>query len=157
MRNRIYLDNASTTSLAPEALESMLPFLQESWGNPSSIHGTGREARKAIDRARRQVAAAIGVTVANHDVRTTVGKITADGKITTTAENTGNFNTMGTASAMSQAKKSNAIAAGVAVSVNHNNAIVSVADDLVAGGELKVKDTVVTPSGEEKINQDRHF
>ncbi len=76
MRNRIYLDNASTTSLAPEALESMLPFLQESWGNPSSIHGTGREARKAIDRARRQVAAAIGAEV--KDIYFTAGGSESD-------------------------------------------------------------------------------
>ena len=60
MRNRIYLDNAATTSLAPEALAVMMPFLEAEWGNPSSVHGTGREAKKAVDRARRQVADAIG-------------------------------------------------------------------------------------------------
>ena len=60
MRNRIYLDNAATTSLAPEALEAMIPFLKSEWGNPSSVHGTGREAKKAVDQARRQVADAIG-------------------------------------------------------------------------------------------------
>ena len=57
--NRIYLDNAATTAVAPEVLEAMLPYFTECFGNPSSIHSTGRDARRAIDAARRQVAAAI--------------------------------------------------------------------------------------------------
>ncbi len=58
--NRIYLDNAATTAVAPEVLEAMLPYFTTVYGNPSSIHATGREAHKAVDQARRQVAAAIG-------------------------------------------------------------------------------------------------
>ncbi len=57
--NRIYLDNAATTAVAPAVLEAMLPYFTEVYGNPSSIHATGREAHKAVDAARRQVAAAI--------------------------------------------------------------------------------------------------
>ena len=57
---RIYLDNAATTAVAPEVLEAMLPYFTQVYGNPSSIHATGREARKAVDAARKQVAAAIG-------------------------------------------------------------------------------------------------
>lgn len=60
MMNRIYLDNAATTAVAPEVLETMLPYFTEVYGNPSSIHATGRTAHKAVDQARRQVAAAIG-------------------------------------------------------------------------------------------------
>ena len=60
MKDRIYLDNAATTAVDPEVLETMLPYFTEVFGNPSSIHGTGREAGKAIDIARKQVAAAIG-------------------------------------------------------------------------------------------------
>lgn len=60
MMNRIYLDNAATTAVAPEVLEAMLPYFTEVYGNPSSIHATGRTAHKAVDQARRQVAAAIG-------------------------------------------------------------------------------------------------
>ena len=53
---RIYLDYAATTPAHPEVVEAMLPYYTEYYGNPSSIHGTGRDAREAIDKARRQVA-----------------------------------------------------------------------------------------------------
>lgn len=52
----IYLDHAATTPIHPEVKEAMLPFLEESFGNPSSIHQYGRVVRMAIDRAREQVA-----------------------------------------------------------------------------------------------------
>lgn len=58
--NRVYLDNAATTRVKDEVLAAMLPFFSEVYGNPSSIHGFGREAKKAVERAREQVAAAIG-------------------------------------------------------------------------------------------------
>ncbi|MGI6695999.1 MAG: cysteine desulfurase NifS [Christensenellales bacterium] len=54
--NRIYLDNAATTALAPKVLEAMLPYLNAHYGNASSIYETGRDARQAVDAARRQVA-----------------------------------------------------------------------------------------------------
>ena len=60
MRDRIYLDYAATTPVSPEVLEEMKPYFTECFGNPSSIHGTGREAHKALDQARRRIAAAIG-------------------------------------------------------------------------------------------------
>ncbi|HEY7941068.1 MAG TPA: cysteine desulfurase family protein, partial [Candidatus Limnocylindrales bacterium] len=56
----IYLDHAATTPLRAEALEAMLPFLTEHFGNPSSPHGEGRRARAGLDEAHEQVAAAIG-------------------------------------------------------------------------------------------------
>jgi len=55
--NRIYMDNAATTSLAPEALEAMLPYMTEKFGNPSSIYSYGRESRLAIENSRKTVAA----------------------------------------------------------------------------------------------------
>ena len=57
--DRIYLDNAATTAVSPEVLTAMLPYFTECYGNPSSIQSTGRDAHKAVDAARRQVAAAI--------------------------------------------------------------------------------------------------
>ena len=55
----IYLDNAATTAVRPEVLSKMLPFFTEKAGNPSSIHSAGRETRKAVENARRQVATAL--------------------------------------------------------------------------------------------------
>ena len=57
---RIYLDNAATTRVRPEAVQAALPIMTEIYGNPSSIHSFGREAKKALEKARCQVAAAIG-------------------------------------------------------------------------------------------------
>ena len=54
--NRIYLDNAATTSLDPQVLETMMPFLTNKFGNPSSIYSYGRETRTAIEQARKSVA-----------------------------------------------------------------------------------------------------
>ncbi|MEI6715163.1 MAG: cysteine desulfurase family protein [Verrucomicrobiota bacterium] len=53
----IYLDSNATTSLDPEVLEAMLPYLREHHGNPSSGHRSGRETRAAIDSARDSLAA----------------------------------------------------------------------------------------------------
>lgn len=58
----IYLDHAATTRVDPRVLETMLPFLQDSFGNPSSVHAAGREARAAVERAREEVAALIGAS-----------------------------------------------------------------------------------------------
>jgi len=57
-----YLDHAATTPLDPAVLEAMLPWLREGYGNPSSAHEAGRRARDAVETAREQVAAALGVT-----------------------------------------------------------------------------------------------
>ena len=53
---RIYLDNAATTSLDPAVLEAMMPYLTKLFGNPSSIYSYGRESRMAIENARKSVA-----------------------------------------------------------------------------------------------------
>src|ERR1700747_2176258 len=53
---RIYFDNAATTSLDPQVLEAMMPYLTERFGNPSSIYSYGRESRLAIENARKTVA-----------------------------------------------------------------------------------------------------
>jgi len=53
---RIYLDNNATTPLAPEVFEAMKPYLLEDYGNASSIHWYGQQAKAAVERAREQVA-----------------------------------------------------------------------------------------------------
>jgi len=53
----IYLDNNATTCIAPEALEAMLPFLKEKYGNPSSMYSFGGDVHKDLEKAREQVAA----------------------------------------------------------------------------------------------------
>ena len=56
----VYFDHNATTPLAPRVLEAMLPYLTQQYGNASSRHEYGRAARRAIDEARQQVAAAVG-------------------------------------------------------------------------------------------------
>ena len=56
----IYLDHNATTPVLPEVVESMLPYLREHFGNPSSGHAYGARARSAVARAREQVAALLG-------------------------------------------------------------------------------------------------
>lgn len=58
--DRIYFDNAATTSLDPQVLEAMMPYLTEKFGNPSSIYSYGRESRMAIEQARKSVAKILG-------------------------------------------------------------------------------------------------
>ena len=57
---RIYMDNAATTRVTEPVFEAMRPYFCEIFGNPSSVHAFGRDARKAVEQARRQVAAALG-------------------------------------------------------------------------------------------------
>ena len=73
---RIYFDHAATTPLAPRVLEAMLPHLSATWGNPSSIYYEGREARKTLDAARRDVADVLGARP--HDIVFTSGGSESD-------------------------------------------------------------------------------
>ena len=57
---KVYLDHSATTPTDPRVVEAMLPYLTEKFGNASSVHFFGQEARAAVDRARREVAALIG-------------------------------------------------------------------------------------------------
>jgi cysteine desulfurase len=61
---KIYLDNAATTRLDENVFESMLPYMKEEFGNPSSIHSFGRKTRSAIEVARKTVAKLLNVTPA---------------------------------------------------------------------------------------------
>jgi cysteine desulfurase len=55
-----YLDHSATTPLRPEALEAMMPFLTDRFGNPSGLHGVARSARDAVESCRERVAEALG-------------------------------------------------------------------------------------------------
>jgi cysteine desulfurase len=60
VRMNVYLDHAASTRVRPEVLEAMLPFYGERFGNPSSAHAFGRDARAALEEARERAAAALG-------------------------------------------------------------------------------------------------
>src|SRR3954468_8215913 len=53
---RVYLDNAATTPLDPEVMQQMCAVMESTYGNPSSIHAHGREARTVIEKARKTIA-----------------------------------------------------------------------------------------------------
>ena len=57
---RVYADNAATTKMSPVAIEAMLPYFDKVYGNPSSLHSVGQEAKEALDAARETVAACLG-------------------------------------------------------------------------------------------------
>jgi len=76
VRKTLYLDNNATTAMAPEVLEAMLPYLKEQYGNPSSIHALGQEAKAALFDARERVAALINASP--HEILFTSGGTEAD-------------------------------------------------------------------------------
>ncbi|RYD03498.1 hypothetical protein N752_19000 [Desulforamulus aquiferis] len=59
---KVYFDHSATTPVDPAVAEEMIKYITEHFGNPSSIHSWGREARKAVEKARQQVATAIGAS-----------------------------------------------------------------------------------------------
>ena len=56
MARFVYADNAATTPVSAEVIEAMTPILATSWGNPSSLHKKGREAKELLDNARGRIA-----------------------------------------------------------------------------------------------------
>ena len=97
----VYADNAATTRLSEPVLQAMLPYLKDHYGNPSSIYSLGREAKRAVEKAREQVAKALGALPAevfftgsgteadNWALRGVLKMLAAEGKshiITTTIE-----------------------------------------------------------------------
>ncbi len=85
MDRLIYLDNAATTKCAPEALEAMLPYFTEYYGNPSSIYSLGAESKKAVSGARKIIAESIHADPA--EIYFTAGGSESDNwAITATAE-----------------------------------------------------------------------
>jgi len=76
MRRKIYLDYAATTPLHPEVLKAMLPYLTEIYGNPSSVHSLGQEAKEALEQSRQKLANLIGAR--NEEIVFTSGGTEAD-------------------------------------------------------------------------------
>jgi len=62
MNRRVYLDHNASTPVHPEVLRAMLPYFSERFGNPSSVHGFGREARDGMETAREQIAGFLKVS-----------------------------------------------------------------------------------------------
>src|SRR5215470_15917260 len=56
MNRRVYLDHNASTPVHPDVLAAMMPYFSERFGNASSVHAFGREAREGLDTAREQVA-----------------------------------------------------------------------------------------------------
>ena len=62
MTRRVYLDHNASTPVHPEVVAEMLPYFTEIYGNPSSIHAFGRDAREGVDQARERIARFLGVS-----------------------------------------------------------------------------------------------
>ena len=75
-KRQVYLDYAATTPTDPRVLEAMLDFYATTYGNPSSLHFAGRQARQAVDEAR--LAFAAGLQAAPHEIIFTGGGSEAD-------------------------------------------------------------------------------
>jgi cysteine desulfurase NifS len=73
---RVYLDHSATTPVDPEVAALMMTYYTEKYGNPSSVHGFGREAKQALEQARSQVAELIGAAPA--EITFTSGGTEAD-------------------------------------------------------------------------------
>ncbi|MBA3805283.1 MAG: aminotransferase class V-fold PLP-dependent enzyme, partial [Acidobacteria bacterium] len=73
LKEIVYLDNNATTRVAPEVFEAMRPYLADLYGNPSSAHTFGRRARQSVERAREQVAEALGARESSEIIFTSCG------------------------------------------------------------------------------------
>lgn len=76
MKKTIYMDNAATTPIKKEVLDEMLPYLTESYGNPSSVYSLGSISKRAVEDARMKISKAIGAS--NREIYFTGGGSEAD-------------------------------------------------------------------------------
>jgi cysteine desulfurase len=83
MAKTIYVDNAATTAMSDEAIQAMLPYLKDIYGNPSSLHTVGQVAKEALDKAREDVAKCLGATA--REIYFTSGGSEADNQAIRTA------------------------------------------------------------------------
>ena len=87
---KIYADNAATTKLTKAALNAMLPYLEESYGNPSSPYSFGMEAKEAVENAREKIATVLGCTP--KEITFTSGGSESDNQAIISAANLGEKN-----------------------------------------------------------------
>ncbi len=83
----IYADNAATTKMSRTAIETMLPYMETIWGNPSSLYEFGQKATEALNSAREKIASCIGATPA--EIYFTSGGSEADNQAIISAAKTG--------------------------------------------------------------------
>lgn len=76
MKRMVYADNAATTRVSPQALEAMLPYFTETYGNPSSLHAAGQAAKAAVDEGRATIAACMNA--APNEIYFTAGGTESD-------------------------------------------------------------------------------
>lgn len=124
----IYLDHAATTPVRPEVLEAMAPYFGARFGNPSSVHRWGREARVALDEARERVAACLGAHP--DEVCFTSGGTEGD-----------NFAILGAFRTRRAAGRT----AAVTTPIEHKAVLAAVHQVVVEGGEERI--APVTPDG----------
>lgn len=84
---RIYADNAATTKMSQTAIQAMLPYMEEVYGNPSSLHSVGQQAAEALGSARERIAARLGCTA--REITFTSGGSEADNQAIVTAAKLG--------------------------------------------------------------------
>ena len=125
---RVYLDHAATTPVEPEVAELMAQVLREVPGNPSSIYAEGRRARALVDRARGEVAGAIGADPA--EIVFTSGGTEAD-----------NLALRGVL------KAREGEAEGIVTTAIEHHAVLDTAHDLEAHGRARVTVLPVDPTG----------
>ena len=84
---QIYLDNAATTKMSKTAIDEMLPYMNEIYGNPSSLHSYGQKAKEALEEAREKIAGCLGCT--SREITFTSGGSEADNQAILTAAKLG--------------------------------------------------------------------
>lgn len=94
--NTIYVDNAATTKMRKSAVAAMLPFLEENYGNPSSLHSVGQAAANALRDSRKNIAECIGARTS--EIFFTSGGSESDNQAILTGAEYGKTNVNGTLS-----------------------------------------------------------
>ena len=84
---KIYADNAATTKMSRTAIDAMIPFMEEHFGNPSSLYSIGQKAREALEQCRNEVAEVIGANP--REIYFTSGGSEADNQALLTAAEIG--------------------------------------------------------------------